>query len=80
MSSILVITQEEVSTVEVIAVGPQGPPGGVGGIVLVWDGSDYEPTNLKGSSVPKEFRGPTNPADVPGVILNQLDIWVDTSL
>ena len=50
------------------------------GVVLVWNGSnDYEPYEFKTLTSPKEFRGPTDPSLVSGVVLNTYDTWVDTS-
>lgn len=49
------------------------------GVVLTWSGSDYVPAQFKALSTPKEFRGPTDPAGVGGVVLNTYDTWVDTS-
>lgn len=50
------------------------------GVVLVWNGTnDYEPYTFKTLVSPKEFRGPTDPSTVPGVVLNAYDTWVDTS-
>lgn len=50
------------------------------GVVLVWNGSnDYLPAAFKTLTSPKEFRGPTDPSTVPGVVLNTYDTWVDTS-
>lgn len=49
-------------------------------IVLRWDGvSDYTPTAAKAiSDRPKEFRGPTDPNTVSGVVLNTYDVWMST--
>lgn len=49
------------------------------GVVLIWSGSDYLPVEYKTLTSPKEFRGPTNPAGVSGVVLNLYDTWIDTS-
>ena len=50
------------------------------GLVLIWDDvSDYIPADLKDSSYPKEFRGPTDPDTVAGVVLNPYDAWVNTA-
>ena len=52
---------------------------GSGG-VLIWDGvDDYIPSSLKAGTSPKEFRGPTDPETIDGVVLNEYDVWVDTS-
>lgn len=49
-------------------------------LVLTWDGvSDYSPSAAKNiSDRPKEFRGPTDPNTVSGVVLNTYDVWVST--
>lgn len=51
------------------------------GVVLTWDAgtSDYVPTAAKAVSAPKEFRGPTDPGTVTGVVVNDYDVWVDVS-
>ncbi len=56
-------------------VGPH--PGS--GVVLTWSGSDYIPTAAKAVTNPKEFRGPTDPSGVSGVVLHQYDVWVNVS-
>lgn len=53
--------------------------GGSQAAVLIWNGSDYTPTNLKANTaVPREFRGPTDPTTVNGVTLANYDTWVAT--
>jgi parallel beta-helix repeat protein len=49
------------------------------GVVLIWnDIDDYIPENAKASTHPKEFRGPTDPATIDGVVLNPYDTWIET--
>lgn len=51
--------------------------------VLVWDAAanngqgDYSPASAKASTLPKEFRGPKDPAMIAGVALNAYDIWIE---
>lgn len=78
MTDTIVIQEQAIEVIEVFERGPSGPPG-PGGIVLTWDGFDYQPVGEKDSLYPKEFRGPVDPADVDGVILNDYDVWVATS-
>lgn len=50
------------------------------GVVLIWDDvSDYIPAALKASTNPKEFRGPTDPDTVSGVVLSPYDTWINTA-
>lgn len=57
------------------ALGSRSP------VVLLWSVAlgDYTPPDLKSSSRPKEFRGPTDPASVVGVVLNEFDTWIGIS-
>lgn len=53
-------------------------PSANNGNELAWDGSDYVPTSLKtDTSKPRTFKGPVNPATVPGVTMNTND-WFDS--
>lgn len=47
--------------------------------VLVWDGTSYEPALWRSdTSVPREFVGPTNPAEIVTVTLTFADRWTPT--
>lgn len=46
--------------------------------VLTWNGTDYAPSQLKASTLPKKFIGPTDPTTVTGVVLNLYDLWDQT--
>jgi hypothetical protein len=49
------------------------------GVVLIWNGvNDYEPSQFKAGTQPKEFRGPVDPSTIPGIELGTYDIWVNT--
>jgi hypothetical protein len=50
------------------------------GVVLIWNGTDYGPYEFKTLTSPKEFRGPTDPSSVSGVVLNLYDTWIETTL
>lgn len=69
------VTSVDGSTGAVVLSGSYGT-----GVVLIWnDVDDYAPTDRKASELPKEFRGPTDPNTVDGVVLNAYDTWIDTS-
>jgi len=48
-------------------------------VCLTWNGSDYQPQQLKSSSRVKMFIGPNDPSTVTGVTLGSFDQWIDTS-
>lgn len=52
--------------------------GGTQNLIFTWDGTTYQPSASLASSLPKEFRGPTDPSTVGGVSLNTYDTWVAT--
>lgn len=57
------------------------PPTALGdgsSVVLEWSGTDFLPTALKASSLPKTFVGPSDidPASISGVVMHENDIWV----
>lgn len=46
--------------------------------MLVWDGSDYEPSAYKSTiDRPKMFVGPIDPNGFTGVVLNERDQWIN---
>lgn len=48
--------------------------------VLTWDGSTYVPAGYRAdTSVPREFRGPTDPTTVDGVVMADYDAWRRTT-
>lgn len=46
--------------------------------VFVWNGANYGTAATQARSFPAEFRGPTDPTTISGVIVNQWDAWDDT--
>lgn len=66
-------------TLVVNSTKPKGIEYISGGIVFTWDGSHYQPIDYVATTVPKEFRGPTDPSTVGGVVLHAYDVWTETS-
>lgn len=46
--------------------------------VFVWNGTNYGTAATQARSFPAEFRGPTDPTTISGVVVNQWDAWDDT--
>lgn len=43
--------------------------------VFVWNGTNYGTDATVARTAPAEFRGPTDPATISGVVVNQWDAW-----